>query len=167
MMYQSLGMSSQIASVWFVLMRISGRGSTLKIINRGERLHHSGICGMYGVILWNDIETGNALIWCEDHCGVAYLEAPQPSAGAPCNGFETGDFVEFELAETPQSRRAVNAQMVGAPDVTGVSHLKHYQSDASRRTNPRPETESARVVNLSDFHRPIVIEPDPAVIRPG
>ena len=60
---------------------------------------------MFGVVLWSSREVLNAVIWCEDHGDLAFLDETQ---GLP----EPGDLVRFEIQWDSTVRRARNASVV-------------------------------------------------------
>ena len=64
---------------------------------------------MYGVILWSDTADRKAVIWCEDQAALAYLD----ETGKRTPFCETGDLIQFEMAERNGVRVATQAQMVG------------------------------------------------------
>ncbi|MFK7875433.1 MAG: hypothetical protein AB8B71_06585 [Paracoccaceae bacterium] len=67
---------------------------------------------MFGVILWSDPEVRKAVIWCEDHGDLAYYEATENAANRDELFFDAGDYVEFDITEEKDLRRASNAQTI-------------------------------------------------------
>ena len=66
---------------------------------------------MFGVVLWSSREVLNAVIWCEDHGDLAFLDetgGDGETQGLP----EPGDLVRFEIQWDSTVRRARNASVV-------------------------------------------------------
>lgn len=62
---------------------------------------------MIGVILWRDVVETKAVIWCEDQGDLAYFSGTESTAG-DLESLKVGDVVQFDVAITGQTRRAVN-----------------------------------------------------------
>ncbi len=72
---------------------------------------------MHGIVLWINQKSKLALIWCEDHQGLATYS--EPDAPGDVVGLESGDLVEFDVVEPVgvQDRKAVNLR-VSSPKPT-------------------------------------------------
>ena len=77
---------------------------------------------MIGVILWSDQATARAIIWCEDHSGLAYLSGEE--ADAQEFAFVVGDIVHLEVVMDGVQRLAKNVVRI----------------DELRWSNARPDT---------------------------
>ncbi len=72
---------------------------------------------MHGIVLWINQKNKMALIWCEDHKGLATYSAPDTSVDMI--NLESGDLVEFDVIEPTgfQERKAINLR-VSSPKMT-------------------------------------------------
>ena len=65
---------------------------------------------MIGVILWSNPAKEKAVIWCEDHGALAYLQG-QENLDFPCEWPEAGDLVELEYETVNDLRGALPATL--------------------------------------------------------
>lgn len=61
---------------------------------------------MIGVILWSDQQTSHAIIWCEDHSGLAYLTGA--AAANMKDPLHAGEIVQLEIAMKGLQRLATH-----------------------------------------------------------
>ncbi|MCV2446116.1 hypothetical protein [Paracoccus sp. DMF] len=66
---------------------------------------------MIGVILWSSPAKEKAVIWCEDHGALAYLQG-QESLVFPGDWPEAGDLVELEIETIKDLRHARSVSLV-------------------------------------------------------
>lgn len=66
---------------------------------------------MYGVVLWSDADDRQAVIWCEDHGDLAFVDKGGRDMD-DCPGLAPGDLVCFELQIDSQIRKAINPSVV-------------------------------------------------------
>ena len=66
---------------------------------------------MYGVVLWSDADDRQAVIWCEDHGDLAFVDKGGRDM-EDCPGLAPGDLVCFELQIDSQIRKAINPSVV-------------------------------------------------------
>lgn len=79
---------------------------------------------MFGVILWSDPEVRKAVVWCEDHGDLAFLNGSALNSGQPGHhefSFDAGDYIQFDLTVEDDLRRARNPQVV---QIARVPHLR-------------------------------------------
>lgn len=76
---------------------------------------------MLGVVIWTDSTENKAIIWCEDHGGLAFL-GDHPHDSLDANAFAQGDLIQFDLAQYRNLRLARNARKIA----------QHYCSDLSK-----------------------------------
>jgi len=59
---------------------------------------------MFGIVLWTNAKTGDALIWCEDHQDLAYLDnAALEASNSPY--VQVDDQIMFELDANSSVRK--------------------------------------------------------------
>lgn len=66
---------------------------------------------MIGVILWSSPAKEKAVIWCEDHGALAYLQG-QENLAFPVEWPEPGDLVELEIESAQDLRHARRVSLV-------------------------------------------------------
>ncbi|WP_347266990.1 hypothetical protein [Paracoccus sp. (in: a-proteobacteria)] len=66
---------------------------------------------MIGVILWSSPAREKAVIWCEDHGALAYMQGCE-SLAFPANWPQAGDLVELEVEEIDDLRHARQVALV-------------------------------------------------------
>ena len=92
---------------------------------------------MIGVILWNDTATSRAVIWCEDHGGLAYVSGSDNEA-EEFQPKRVGDVVTFDLQLDGSVRRALNVSVI--KETWGKSLAGQLKSMATgMTTTPQPE----------------------------
>lgn len=104
---------------------------------------------MLGVVLWSDSDDRKAVIWCEDHGDLAYLNG----ADNVLNGdgfFDAGDLVQFEMCLEDSTRCACNPRLVMEKAATALP--KALRRD---RTNAQqPPSDRGRVVSFPYVQEP-------------
>ena len=86
---------------------------------------------MFGVVLWCNVESRKAVIWCEDQGDLAYLDM-RVSSGVPA----PGDLVRMEFQMDADVRRVANCELIAE---------RHAPSIASTlKLAVRPETATVR-----------------------
>ncbi|SFA73564.1 hypothetical protein SAMN05421688_0478 [Poseidonocella pacifica] len=96
---------------------------------------------MIGVVIWSDRVDRKAVIWCEDHGNLAYLnnEGEMPEA---LPELEEGDIVKFRLQERQSIRLAHDVAVVETEGYTGLSGALKATADrepaAPVETNSNP-----------------------------
>ncbi|WP_120499810.1 hypothetical protein [Roseovarius sp. EL26] len=101
---------------------------------------------MFGVILWNDQISNRAVIWCEDHGDLAFLNSSVLQGHNVCK-IEAGDLVQFDIADDGNMRLATNAQLV-QPDAYPqlASSLKTVQDPKKAMEIETGQTGGAKVI---------------------
>ncbi len=74
---------------------------------------------MIGVVVWSNAEREKAVIWCEDHASLAYLQGRENLAQAACWP-QPGDLVELESELSGALRNARRVTMLSEQE---FSHL--------------------------------------------
>ena len=91
---------------------------------------------MIGVIVWSSEEREKAVIWCEDHASLAYLQGRdnlQNKAVWP----GPGDLVELECEVTSTLRHARHVSMVSEQGCPGLPAMLQARGDAPREPHLR------------------------------
>lgn len=99
---------------------------------------------MFGVVLWSSRKANSAVIWCEDHGDLAYLDLSEyflDHAGDMVPGVKTpqaGDLIRFETQWVAAVRRARHAVMVSPEHCPNLSEAlcaarAKVTGDAARR----------------------------------
>ena len=101
---------------------------------------------MLGVVLWSDPEESKAVIWCEDHRGLAFIRKEDASRQA-ATSFDPGDLVEFDIETDRQFRYAHNTQVVAERHFPGLS-------EDLARTVSDPVTGPPATAQIIPFQRP-------------
>ncbi|MEP5151883.1 hypothetical protein [Planktotalea sp.] len=73
---------------------------------------------MLGVVIWTAATENKAIIWCEDHGELAYLDQT-PHKAVSAERFDEGDLIQFDLALMENVRLAQNPRRIA----------QHYCSD--------------------------------------
>lgn len=95
---------------------------------------------MIGVVLWSNAAREKAIIWCDDHAALAYLQGRGNLIGD--HWPEAGDLVELDHEDQDQHRMARRVSLVSTP---GKSKLPGILRDLAE---PAP---ALRVVSNEDF----------------
>lgn len=106
---------------------------------------------MFGVVLWSDPQVSKAVIWCEDHGDLAFVNGP--AAELPSFGndfFDAGDYVQFDLTVEDDVQRARNAKVVHVASFTRLPTALAPRSELSH-SHSRPEPEQAPSTNIISF----------------
>lgn len=74
-------------------------------LNKSKRLDQL----MLGVVLWSDLKSGKAVIWCEDHGDLAFMHEQRQDGML---SLDPGDLVKFDLKINKQLRYASNPELV-------------------------------------------------------
>lgn len=66
---------------------------------------------MHGIVLWVNERGESALVWCEDHKGLATYNIPNPENASPT--IESGDLVQFDVVDQGEfkDRKAINLRL--------------------------------------------------------
>lgn len=95
---------------------------------------------MIGVILWSNMSKEKAIIWCEDHAALAYLQGRDNLIGDKWP--DAGDLVELECEEVDQHRLARSVALISAPGMTRLPGILRDMGE------PQP---NLRVISNGDF----------------
>ncbi|WP_198590300.1 hypothetical protein [Paracoccus zhejiangensis] len=74
---------------------------------------------MIGVVVWSSAERQKAVIWCDDHGALAYLQGPEHLIGQgewPC----AGDLVSLEFETIGDLRHARAVSIIGPQHFPGL-----------------------------------------------
>lgn len=66
---------------------------------------------MLGVVLWSDASDKKAVIWCEDHGDLAFVNASETLLKKD-DFFDAGDLVQFDMHMKDSTRHACNTRLV-------------------------------------------------------
>lgn len=83
---------------------------------------------MYGVILWSDLQTGTAVVWCEEHGEIAYFENPDPQAQSTLSArspLDAGDLVQFDLMPRQDGQLRVRNLTTASPETHAMPPARH------------------------------------------
>ena len=100
---------------------------------------------MIGVILWSNPAKEKAVIWCEDHGALAYLQG-QENLDFPCEWREAGDLVELEYETVNDLRHARAVSLVSGNKRSELPDLLRGMGEKSAANQP-----ALRVVSNSDL----------------
>lgn len=107
---------------------------------------------MIGVVVWSSAEREKAVIWCEDHAALAYLQRRENLAQDACWP-QPGDLVELESEIIGALRNARRVTMLSEQEFAHLPamlrastppaepHLRVISSSAEPREQPAPEPE--------------------------
>lgn len=98
---------------------------------------------MIGVVVWSNVVRHKAVIWCEDHAALAYLQG-QDNVVTPDFWPEPGDLLEFETEITGNLRHARGVSLVSEQ---GGGKLPELLKDST----PMPQP-SLKVVSINPGH---------------
>lgn len=87
---------------------------------------------MIGVILWSSPAKEKAVIWCEDHGSLAYLQG-QENLAAPDDWPEAGDLVELEVEPMNDLRYARSVSLVSGNKRSELPTLLRGMGDTSEQ----------------------------------
>ncbi|WP_163849628.1 hypothetical protein [Pseudooceanicola aestuarii] len=94
---------------------------------------------MFGIVLWSDPARCKAVIWCEDHRGLAYVDGGCGNSAdtslQKCP-LDSGDLVEFELSADISFRRALNPRRVAAEPCPTLVHRLLEAHEAQEAEQP-------------------------------
>ncbi len=108
---------------------------------------------MIGVVVWSSAEREKAVIWCEDHTALAYLQGRENLAQAACWP-QPGDLVELESEIVGALRNARRVTMLSEQE---YAHLPAIL----RAATPTPAEPHLRVVALApEVKEPLAPEPE-------
>lgn len=97
---------------------------------------------MFGVVLWSDPCVSKAVIWCEDHGDLAFLNGSIMEVRefeTQKGFFDAGDYVQFDLTVENDVRRARNAKIVHVANFADPADTLAPSSQLSH-SHPRQET---------------------------
>ncbi|QOL80360.1 hypothetical protein [Pseudooceanicola spongiae] len=90
---------------------------------------------MFGVVLWSASDDSKAVVWCEDHGDLAFLNAESRGKSPDLTGLAQGDLLQFDLEEFGDMRLVQNARLVAEDhDSTLARRLKDMGRSASSAT---------------------------------
>ncbi|WEF23621.1 hypothetical protein [Paracoccus sp. S3-43] len=93
---------------------------------------------MIGVVVWSSAEREKAVIWCEDHAALAYLQGRENLTRAVCWP-QPGDLVELESEAIGALRHARNVTMLSEQEFTHLPDML--------RANTPPAEPHLRIVS--------------------
>ncbi len=64
---------------------------------------------MFGIVLWSDPDDRKAVIWCEDHGELAFLQRDREDRAVP---LEAGDWVTFAVTVSGRMRLAYDVEVM-------------------------------------------------------
>ncbi|MFG6079508.1 hypothetical protein ACEUZ9_003939 [Paracoccus litorisediminis] len=96
---------------------------------------------MIGVVLWSDPPREKAIIWCEDHAALAYLQGRDNLLAEKWP--EAGDLVELDCEDVGQHRLARRVSLLSAPGKSQLPGILRKMAD----TPPPP----LRVISNDDY----------------
>ena len=97
---------------------------------------------MIGVVVWSNADREKAVIWCEDHASLAYLQGRQNLSGNDLWP-SPGDLLELETMIVGNLRHARNVSMVSEQSRTQLPTLL-------RETTQPPQPHLKLVANKGD-----------------
>jgi hypothetical protein len=100
---------------------------------------------MIGVILWSSPPKEKAVIWCEDHGALAYLQG-QENLAFPGEWPEAGDLVELEYETVNELRHAREVSLVSGNKRSELPDLLRGMGEKSAANQP-----ALRVVSNRDL----------------
>ncbi|MDT1062906.1 hypothetical protein RM190_13590 [Paracoccus sp. CPCC 101403] len=77
---------------------------------------------MIGVVLWSSAPREKAIIWCEDHAALAYLQG-RANLTSKGDWPESGDLVELDYETEGELRHARRVEVVSGYRRSDLSHL--------------------------------------------
>lgn len=100
---------------------------------------------MIGVVVWSSLERQKAVIWCDDHGALAYLQGPDHLAdGSPWP--EAGDLLDLDCETIGDLRHARNVTVVSSGHCPGLPQV--LRDSASQEPALRLVTSHGRRVDL-------------------
>jgi len=98
---------------------------------------------MHGIVLWVNQKSKSALIWCEDHKGLATYTVPDN--GDRKQTIDSGDLVEFEVIDQGEfrDRKAINLR-INAPKLA---------ADLPEKMNTMAKRQTTTVQSVAEFGR--------------
>jgi len=109
---------------------------------------------MIGVVLWSSPAKEKAVIWCEDHGALAYLQGRENLAAAS-EWPEAGDLVELEFEAVAELRHARLVSLVAGNRRSELPGLLRDMGEAAARDRAGPARRPAlRVIWDQDADEP-------------
>lgn len=96
---------------------------------------------MLGVVLWSDASDKKAVIWCEDHGDLAFVNASETVLDQD-DFFDAGDLVQFDMKMKDSTRRACNTRLVAEQAGAGLPKALKAREDAK----PADLPDEARII---------------------
>lgn len=99
---------------------------------------------MIGVVVWSSVEKEKAVIWCEDHAALAYLQGSENLSGT-ANWPQPGDLVELESEVIGPLRHARRVTLLSEQEyapLPGILRAKATPAEPRLRvvaSTPHPE----------------------------
>ncbi|MTH64428.1 hypothetical protein [Paracoccus shanxieyensis] len=103
---------------------------------------------MIGIILWSSLAKEKAVIWCEDHGALAYLQGQENLQSAD-RWPESGDLVELEFETINELRHARSVSLVSNGNRSELPGLLRGMGDVSPAEPP-----VLRVISNTSFAGP-------------
>ncbi|TBN36549.1 hypothetical protein EYE42_15380 [Paracoccus subflavus] len=99
---------------------------------------------MIGVIVWSSADREKAVIWCEDHAALAYLQGRENLTN-PANWPQPGDLVELDSEMAGQLRHARRVALISEREYAHLPDLLRTSTPAEPglrlvASNPAVET---------------------------
>ncbi len=92
---------------------------------------------MFGVVLWGCQQAQKAVIWCDDHGDLAFLDAEDVPSHETL-GLTPGDLVRFDLQIDSQMRKAVNPRVIAEDQYPSLaSTLEAVGREAQAMSAPK------------------------------
>jgi len=125
-----------------ILLTHAGLVDLLNLRSRGKQ--------MYGVIIWIEEKSGNALIWCDDHGQLAYFVAAECTLGP--TDFSVGDLVKFVEGYKGRVRRAYDVVVANPAQYTTLKNdMLHHARSKSDQTHVSPKFAKTADRNIVPF----------------
>ncbi|MDF3853429.1 hypothetical protein ACDP63_08050 [Paracoccus sp. P2] len=104
---------------------------------------------MIGVILWSSPAKEKAVIWCEDHGALAYLQGRE-NLFVPTEWPEAGDLVELEFEMQADLRHARLVSIVGGDKRSELPGLLRDMGERNRDGKAAPARPVLRVISNAE-----------------
>lgn len=87
---------------------------------------------MIGVIVWSSADREKAVIWCEDHAALAYLQGRENLTN-PANWPQPGDLVELDSEMAGQLRHARRVALISERECAQLPDMLRNAAPAEPR----------------------------------
>lgn len=110
---------------------------------------------MIGVIMWSSAAKAKAVIWCEDHAALAYLQGVENLTG-PGAWPEVGDLVELECDTLDGMRYARSVNVISGQKRTELPGLLRSMNETQNaQKRPVLRVVSSQLSSWPDEPRPL------------